>query len=206
MTRQLTFILTILTFAACQNNKRENPISQLESYIIKTDSLTSNSETFDQIVNDLLTNKLDFKPDQLELTKDDSTGFLKEQVFRLYYDTTGKYEDLNCSIKLKEFSSDRKAAEDFCRVIEFQACCIPDEDIIKLKNFENLDYFKNSASTTLLTENIVIEIRLGNKTKDNKEISKLLDEFLKERKYLKLEIGHGGPAVWTRKYGSTLDD
>jgi hypothetical protein len=28
----------------------------------------------------------------------------------------------------------------------------------------------------------------------------LVDEFLKDRKYLKLEIGHGGPAVWTRKW------
>lgn len=199
MTRQLTFILTILTFVACQNNKTEKYITKLEEFIFKTDSLTSNSKTFEQIANSILKNKSEFKQDQAVLTKSDSTGLLKEQIFRFYYDTTGKYEDLNYSIKLKEFNSDRQAAESFWRTIEFQACCIPDEDILKLKNFENLDHFKNSASTTLLTENIVIEVGLGDKTKDNNEVSDLLDEILKESKYLKLEIGHGGPAIWTRK-------
>lgn len=174
-------------------------MTKLEEFIIKTDSLTSNSKTFDQIANTILTNKPEFKQDQAVLTKSDSTGLLKEQIFRFYYDTTGKYADPNYSIKLKEFNSDRQAADAFWRTIEFQACCIPDEDIIKLKNFENLDHFKNSASTTLLTENIVIEVGLGDKTKDNKEISDLLDEILIEKKYLKLEIGHGGPAIWTRK-------
>jgi hypothetical protein len=38
-----------------------------------------------------------------------------------------------------------------------------------------------------------------NSPKDNKEISDFLDIILKDRKYLKLEIGNGGPAIWTRK-------
>lgn len=199
MTRQLTFILTILIFIACQNNKTEKHITELEEFIIKTDSLTSNSKTFDQIANAILTNKPEFRQNQAALTKSDSTGLLKIQTFRFHYDTTGKYPDLNYAIRLKEFNSERQAAEAFWRTIEFQACCIPDEDIIKLKNFENLDHFKNSASTTLLTENIVIEIGLGDRTNDNKEVSEILDEILKEKKYLKLEIGHGGPAIWKRK-------
>lgn len=77
--------------------------------------------------------------------------------------------------------------------------CIPDEDIIKVKNFENLDHFKNSAATILLIENIIIEVGIGSQTKDNREINELLDKTLKDNKYLKLEIGSGGPAIWTIK-------
>jgi len=167
-----------------------------------TDSLTSKSRTFDLIANHILTNKPEFKSAELIRTKEVTTGVLKEQFFEFYYDTTDKYKELYYSIRLKEYNSDRQAAKAFWKIIEFHACCIPDEEIVKLKNFENLDHFKNNASTTLLTENILIEMELGleNKTKDNKEVSELLDEILKNRKHLKLEIGNGGPAIWTRKY------
>lgn len=199
MTRQLTFILTLLTFVACQNNKTEPHLTKLEKFIIDTDSLTSNSKTFDQIANQIQTKRPELKQDEVRLIREDTNGLLKEQSFLFYYDTTGNFKDLYHSIRVKEFNSDRQAVDAFWKIIEFHACCIPDEDIVKLKNFENLDHFKNSASTTLLTDNIVIEIGLGSKSEDNKEISELLDVILKDRKYLKLEIGHGGPAVWTRK-------
>lgn len=199
MTRQLTFILTLFLFVACQNNKTENHLTKLEELIIETDSLTSNSKTFDQIANQLQNKSPELRQDELSLVSEDINGLLKEQSFRFYYDTTGNNKDLYHSIRIKEFNSDRQAAQAFWKIIEFHACCIPDEDIVKLKNFENLEHFKNRASTTLLTESIVIEIGLSNKTKDNREISELLDEILKDRKYIKLEIGHGGPAIWTRK-------
>jgi hypothetical protein len=199
MTRQLTFILTLFLFVACKNNNTKNHLTKLEELIIETDSLPSNAKTFDQISNQIQNKRPELRQDELSLVSEEINGLLKEQSFSFYYDTTGNYKDLYHSIRIKEFNSDRQAAQAFCKIIEFHACCIPDEDIVKLKNFENLDYFKNSASTTLLTENIVIEIGLGNQTNDDKEISELLDEILKDRKYIKLEIGHGGPAIWTRK-------
>jgi hypothetical protein len=199
MTRQLAFIFTFLTFVACQNNKPENHLTKLEEFIIHADSLTSNSKTFDQIAHQIQNKRPELIQDELRLSSEDINGLLKEQSFHFYYDTTEKHKDLYHSIRIKEFDSERQAAQAFGKIIEFHACCIPDEDIVKLKNFENLDHFKNSASTTLLTENIVIEIGLDNKTNDYNEISKLLEEILKERKYLKLEIKHGGPAIWTKK-------
>lgn len=199
MTQHLTIILTLFLFVACQNNNTENNLTKLEEFIIETDSLTSNSNTFDQIANQIKNKRPELSQNELSIVREDINGLLKEQSFRFYYDTTEKYKDLYHPIRIKEFNSDRQAAQAFWKIIEFHACCIPDEDIVKLKNFENLDHFKNSASTTLLTENIIIEIGLGNRTKDNNEISELLDEILKDRKYLKLEIGHGGPAIWTRK-------
>ncbi|MCF8371005.1 MAG: hypothetical protein K9H64_05235 [Bacteroidales bacterium] len=174
-------------------------MTKLEQFITETDSLTSNSKAFDQIVNHIHTKRPEFKQDKLLSARENTAGILEEQLFKYYCDKTGKYKDIYNSINIKAFNSDRLAAEAFLRIIEFHACCIPDEDIAKLKNFENLDNFKNCASTTLLTENLVIEIGLGNETKDNTEISELLIEILKEKIYLKLEIGNGGPAIWTIK-------
>jgi SepF-like predicted cell division protein (DUF552 family) len=175
-------------------------LTKLEEFIINTDSLTSNSKTFDQIVNFIQTKKPKFRQDIATISKEDISGLSRERVFSYDYDTTGKYKDrVLFSLKIKEFTSERNAAEAFLDIIEFHACCIPDEDIIKLKNFENLSDFKNSGSTIILNENILIEFIPANQTMINQDIGELLDEILKEKKYLKLEIGHGGPAIWTRK-------
>lgn len=199
MTRQLIFILTLLTFVACQNNKTQNQLTKLEGFIIDRDSLTSNTKTFDQIVNQIQNKKPKLKQDEVRYTSEDINGLLREQTFRFYNETTEYHKDGYHFIRIKEFDSDRQAAQAFWQIIESHACCIPDDDIVKLKNFENIDHFKNSASTTLLTDNLVFEIGLGNKTKDNQEISNLLDKIMNGRKYLKLEIGQGGPAIWTKK-------
>ena len=200
MTRQLIIILTILTFVSCQNSRTVNQLTKLEEFIINTDSLTSNSKTFDQIVNFIQTKKPKFRQDIATISKEDISGLSRERVFSYDYDTTGKYKDrVLFSLKIKEFTSERNAAEAFLDIIEFHACCSPDEDIIKLKNFENLSDFKNSGSTIILNENILIEFIPANQTMINQDIGELLDEILKEKKYLKLEIGHGGPAIWTRK-------
>ncbi|MFD2035493.1 hypothetical protein ACFSKL_11870 [Belliella marina] len=155
MTRQLTFRLTSLTFVACQNIKKENHLTKLEAFIIDSDSLTSNSKTFDQIANQIQNTKPELKQDDLKLSSEDINGLLKEQLFRFFYDTTGNHKNQFRSIK-KESDSERQAAKAFWKIIEFHACCIPDEEIVRLKNFENLDHFKNSALMTLLTKNIVI--------------------------------------------------
>jgi hypothetical protein len=199
MTRQLIFILTLLTFVACQNSRTENQLTKLEKYIKETDSLTSNSNAFEQIIKIIQTKKPKFRQELVAFSKTDLSGLSREQTFSNDYDTTGNLKDrVLFSIRIKEFNSERKAAEAFLEIIEFQACCIPDEDFKKLKNFENLDNFKNSASTTILTENIMIEYIPANQTFVNEGNLTLVDEFLNDRKYLKLEIGHGGPAVWTR--------
>lgn len=200
MTRQLIFILTLLTLVACQNNRTENRLTKLEEYLIETDSLTSSSKTFDQIVIFIQTNKPSYLKETSIIPTIETPSLLREIEFDYDYDTTGKYKDrVLFSLRVKEFNSDRQAAEAFKKVIEFQSCCIADEDIVKLKNFENLEHFKNSATTTILSENILIEFIPANQTSINKEITELIDEYFKERKYLKLEIGHGGPAIWTRK-------
>jgi len=199
MKQQLTIILTVLIFVACQNNKTENHLAELEKFIIKRDSLTSKSKTIDQLINFIQTKKTKFKQKEVRLTEG-KTGVTREVEFSNDFYTSGKYKDrIPFSLRIKEYTSERQAAVAFQKIIEFYACCNPDEDIVKLKNFENLEHFKNSASTTILSENIIIELIPANQTEINEEISELLDKLLKERQYLKLEIGHGGPAIWTRK-------
>lgn len=203
MKRLQTILLTFLTIAACQNSTTKNELTELEKFIIETDSLSSNSNTFDTIVNFIHTKKPKFRQDEVAISKDDLSGLSRKRIFSSDYDTTGKYKDrVLFSIEINEFTSERQAAYAFWKIIEFHACCIPDQDLIKLKNFQNLDNFKNSASTTILSGNLLLEFLPANQTIVNEEISELLDEFLEKRNYLKLEIGHGGPAIWTRK----LDD
>jgi hypothetical protein len=199
MIRQLTIILTILTFVSCQNNTTENQVPKLEKFILETDSLTSDSETFDQISNLIQSKGPELEKSKLGTLTDESNGIMKDQSFRFHYDTTRINKNQYYRIRIKEYESDRQAAEAFREIIEFHACCVPDEDLIKLKNFENLDHFKNGASITLLTDNVIIKASDSSQQTENKEISDLIDEILKDRKYLKLEIGHGGPAIWTRK-------
>lgn len=200
MTRQLIIILTILTFVSCQNSRTENQLTKLEKYIIDTDSLTSNSKAYEQIVNNIKENKSRYRQDETVFKNVNVSGLSRELIFSYDFDTTGKYKDrVLFSLKIKEFTSERKAAKAFLESIEFHACCIPDEDIIKLKNFENLQDFKISASTTIISENIMIEYIPSNQTFVNEDNLKLVNEFLTDRKYLKLEIGHGGPVVWARK-------
>ncbi|MFW6352399.1 MAG: hypothetical protein ACOC2E_08410 [Bacteroidota bacterium] len=174
-------------------------MTKLEKFIIETESLTSDTETFDQISNLIQSKNPELEKSELGLLIDESKGLLKEQSFRFHNDMTGNNKDQYYLIRLQEYESDRQAAEAFREIIEFHACCVPDEDIVKLKNFENLNHFKNSASMTLLTDNVIIKASYGSQQAENKDISELLDEILKDRKYLKLEIGHGGPAIWTRK-------
>ncbi|WP_421797742.1 hypothetical protein [Haliscomenobacter sp.] len=202
MTRLLAFLLTIfvLTFVACKSNKTENELTKLEQYINSTDSLTGSSKLFDQLVINILTDHSEFKViDDIKHYQNNSLGKLKEQTFNFYNGTIGQYPNLSYDLKITEFKTDRQAAVAFWKIIEFQACCVPNEDIIKLKNFENLGHFKNNASTTLLSENVLFELAMGDRENINKEISKSLDRLLEKRKYLKLEIGQGGPAIWTRK-------
>lgn len=200
MKRQLITILTILTFISCQNSRTENQLTKLEKFIVETDSLRSNSKMFDQIVNFIETKKPKYRHDEVTLKTEERSGLSRETEFGNNYDTTKKNKDrVLFSPKIKEFTSERKAAEAFQKIIEFHTSSIPEEDILKLKNFENLKYFKNSSSTTILSENIIIEYLPANQMLVNEDNTELFDEILKERKYLKLEIGQGGPAIWTRK-------
>lgn len=201
MRRQLTIILTILTLGSCQHSKTERELTKLEKFKIESDSLTSNSKTYDYIVNFIQTKKPKFRSNKVTITDESVSGLSREIEFSSDYDTTGKLKDrVLFLLKITEFTSNRLAACAFEKMVEFHACCIPDEDIIKLKNFENLEHFKNNASTIILSENIMIEFIPANQVFINEEISELIEEILREKKYLKLEIGHGGPAIWTRKY------
>src|SRR5690606_12807845 len=117
MTRHLTIILTLFLFVACQNNNTENNLTKLEEFIIETDSLTSNSNTFDQIANQIKNKRPELSQNELSIVREDINGLLKEQSFRFYYDTTEKYKDLYHPIRIKEFNSDRQAAQAFWKII-----------------------------------------------------------------------------------------
>lgn len=82
--------------------------------------------------------------------------------------------------------------------IDTEACCVPDEDIVKLKNYENLIVFKNGASKIMLTDNTVITMYLGDNIDDNKQLNGVVDSYFTNGLLKKLEIGHGGPAIWTK--------
>ncbi len=199
MKRLLTILFTILTLVACNNDKTKDSLTKLEQYVINSDSLSSDSKLFDQIVINIKSKGLDTKSCDSNILYNDSTGKVREQTFQFLIDTTGHDSSLTCSLKITEYRSNRKAAKAFLNIVEFVACCIPDKDIIKLKNFENLSSFKNSASLTLLSSNIVFEINTKNNNKKKKEILALLDSILKNNKYLALDIGETGPAIWTIK-------
>lgn len=201
MPRLLISILTILILYACKSNKADYQLSELEKYIEGTDSLTANSKLFDTIAICIFQQHTNFEAvDGIKYYHNDTTGILKEQSFKYHYDSTGHYPNLTYDLKLTEYKTNRQAAIAFWKFIEFQACCIPDEDIARLMNFKNLDSFKNSASTTVLTENILFQVEIGGRDDLNEEISNSLEKLLEKRKYLKLEIGNGGPAVWTIKH------
>jgi hypothetical protein len=197
--KRLIIILTLFSLGSCNCNKTDNRLTKLEEFVNGSDSLTNNSKLFDQIAITILKERPEFTPSDLKYYKNDSTGKLKEQDYKFYYDTTGNFPTLSFDLKITEYNSNKHAAKAFWEVVEFQACCIPDEDIVKLKNFENLYDFKNGASTTMLSGNILFEMELGENTKSNKEISSLLDKVLSNNKFLKLEIGFCGPAIWTIK-------
>lgn len=79
------------------------------------------------------------------------------------------------------------------------ACCIPDEDIVRLKNFETIKAFKNGSSKILYADNMVVTIASGDRLEDNPGFNKLIDSYFDKVDFKKLEIGAGGPAIWTRE-------
>jgi len=199
MARLTTIILAMLTLLACTNNATKKQLTKLEQYVNSADSLKSKSNLFDQIATSIITESKELKAKKIKLFSNDTTGRLKEQFFQLRVDTSRQDEGRVYGISITEYTSDRQAAEAFLKIVEFAACCIPDEDIIKLKNFENLALFKNSASITMLSENLVFEIIAGENNKYKSVIDSALGNALKGRRYIRLEIGDTGPAIWTIK-------
>lgn len=103
------------------------------------------------------------------------------------------------SFSISTYKSKKSALTAFRNSIEFDACCIPDEDIVKLKNFEDVQTFKNVSSKIIYADNLVVRMSLGNLIEDNSEFNKLIDSYFEKVAFKKLEIGTGGPAIWTHR-------
>ena len=108
-------------------------------------------------------------------------------------DTTNLY------IRFSIYQNLKSSFTAFRNHIETEACCVSDEDIVKLKNYESLPVFKNGASKIMLADNTVITMYLGDRIEDNKDLSRLVDSYFSKGHVKKLEIGTGGPATWTIK-------
>jgi hypothetical protein len=100
---------------------------------------------------------------------------------------------------ISTYKSQKSALIAFRNSIEFMACCIPDEDIVRLKNFETIKAFKNRSSKILYADNVVVTIDSGDRIEDNSDFDKLIDSYFDKVEFKKLEVGTGGPAIWTHE-------
>jgi hypothetical protein len=103
------------------------------------------------------------------------------------------------STEIVNDQSKRSALIAFRNSIEFMACCVPDKEIAKLKNFESIKAFKNGSSKILYADNLVITTASGDRREDNIEFNNLIDSYFDKIDFKKLEIGTGGPAIWTHE-------
>lgn len=193
--KQITIASTLLLFLfSCATDQTDNtdvPFTSADT------TLVSHPETLlDSLANGLINNWKNFVLEtDSSISTEDSTGLKK---YKSFVDrTTNKYEQL--FINIYGYNSEAAALKAFWQIIDKSACCIPNEDLIKLKKFEDLKLFKNRASKIIYSDNLVIEMYLGAKIDDNNELNSFVDKFLNKNKSKKLEIGSGGPAIWTRK-------
>ena len=147
-----------------------------------------------EIVNDILSKRTDFHIINNGPSRELNNAELLTHVQLM--DTTTN-PDIYFSIST--YKSKKSALVGFRNSIEFNACCIPDEDIVKLKNFENIQTFKNGSSKIIYADNLVVTMSLGDRIQDNPEFNKLIDSYFEKVDFKKLEIGTGGPAIWTHK-------
>ena len=105
----------------------------------------------------------------------------------------------NIYFSISTYKSKKSALVAFRNSIDFNACCIPDEDIVKLKNFENIQVFKTGSAKLIYADNLVVTMSLGSQIDDNSEFNKLVDSYFEGTGFRKLEIGTGGPAIWTHR-------
>ena len=150
---------------------------------------TSNSN---KIVNDILSKRTNFYVVNYGPSRELDNADLLTHVQLM--DTLSN-PDIYFSIST--YKSKKSALIAFRNSIDFNACCIPDEDIVKLKNFENIQVFKNGSSKLIYADNLVVTMSLGSQIDDNPEFNKLVDSYFEGTDFKKLEIGTGGPAIWT---------
>lgn len=192
--RVLFSILLFLILLNSCNSKQK----ALELSIPPTDSLTINSHLFDSIVQEFAILRTGLILENAMQYNGDSIGCLKFQRAGL---RNSLFKGINYHLNLTEFNTNDSATKQFWRDIEFHACCIPDEDLVKLKEYKNLAHFKNSASTFFIYENIYCRIWYENCYKMDSiiQFSSFLNTRFKDRHFKKLDIGKGGPTIWTVK-------
>ncbi len=185
------FLLLLISCTCCSEREQELDLSdtKLDNMV-----LSANKESSDSYIKDLSTLRADLK----------NNGYMETEarLFREYnMDNEGRAEALtfdknvsenNIWVQVVAYKSPSDALRAFRDLVDFWACCIPDEDIIRLKNLENLEMFKNSNITAWYSEQLVVF-----STSDSSEFTTLLDSFFSNKEFLKLSVGHTGPAEWS---------
>lgn len=188
-------ILTVILFA-CQTNKRSDADdTQLDKLIELASEVNTDIPTrmLNRIKNDLPIKWNIYETNNEPSRELKNDGLIEHKSFA---DTTTVP---NIYITISAYKNIKSALMAFRDWVDFKACCIPDEDIVKLKNFENINAFKNKASKIILAENTIVTMYLGDRIEDNKKFNGFIDKYFENSDYKKLEIGTGGPAKWTKK-------
>jgi len=188
--RQQTILIFMILIVACrQQTKIDTSNTELDKLVLTADSTRLIEPNF---YNDLLVilNQHNFSSiDDNPYEGFANNGLVKYQTF-IYSDTTKKH----LKFSLAFYDSNKYSLTAFLKFINFWACCIPDEDIMKLKNFNNLTSFKNSYSVIYCIDKLVI---LQFSSSDT--ITSAINAVKGNDNFYKLEIGNGGPAKWTIK-------
>lgn len=191
--KQVCTIILALIFVACKQGKIDTKDTALDSLVSQTDSFTLySSKSIDEFKEELSLNNFisDTSMNDIGTAYDyKNKGLLSFETLN-FNDSTKKDIWLLVGI----YQTKKYALTAFRDFVDFWACCIPDDDIVKLKNFNNVSSIKNGPSTVYCYENIVISHYTNSET-----IKNPIEQYLKDKKYYKLDIGEGGPAIWTIK-------
>jgi len=191
--KQVCIIILALIFVACKQGKIDTKDTELDSLVSKTDSSNLySSKSIDTFKELLFLNNFTGDTNMNYFGTEygfKNKGLISFETFH-YNDSTKK----NLWLLVGIYKTKKYALTAFRDFIDFWACCIPDEDIVKLKNFNNVNSIKNVESTVYCSENIVISYYTISDI-----IKNPIEQYLKDKKYYKLDIAEGGPAKWTIK-------
>ncbi len=174
-------LLAVFSWIAITSCEQANSSLTIDEIVAKADTLPTHSDFFSE-VSQFLISELNAEVEAINTdTIQGNTGIIEADEFYL--------RARNSTTILKRFRTERQAGLEFIRLLEIYACCIPDEDLAVLKRLGNVEHFKNNAYTFILKENVVVEI--------SSNCYAELNELLKNKSYLKLEISNDGNAIWT---------
>jgi hypothetical protein len=193
----ITSIVIILILVSCNtNDKIDIHDTRLDKIVEATDSTLKPNPS---LISNIIIENIEENWNTLSQTSYmpskelDNNGLMN---YVSYKDTTS---NPIIYFRMATYSNSYSAIKAFRDYINFVACCIPDKEIAKLKNFRKVNPFKNSASKIIHVDNIVLTMDIGDEINDNSEFRDLVVSYFDNYEYKMLEIGTGGPAIWTKK-------